>query len=46
VVPWAPLLNSTNVRPELGDRRSYLCDMRMTTAWWRSRGGHLALSGL
>ena len=46
VVRWPPLLTSANVRPELGDLRSCLRDMKMTTAWWSSGGGHLACSGL
>ena len=46
VVRWAPLLTSANVRLELGDLRSCLRDMKMTAAWWRSGGGHLACSGL
>jgi len=46
VVRWAPLPTSTNVRPELGDRRSCLRDVKTTTAWWRSHGGYLACSGL
>ena len=46
VVRWAPLLTSANVRPELGDLRSCLRDMKTTTAWRRSHGGHLACSGL
>ena len=46
VVPWTPLLTSANVRSELGDRRLCLRDMKTSAAWWRSRGGHLACSGL
>ena len=46
VVQWAPLLTSANIRPELGDVRSCLRDMKTTAIWWRSRGGHLACSGL
>ena len=46
MVRWAPLLISANVRPELGDLQSCLRDMKMTAAWRRSGGGHLACSGL
>ena len=42
VVWWASLLTSSNVRPELGDRRSCGHDLKTTTTWWRSRGGYLA----
>ena len=45
-VRWAPLLTSANVRPELGDRRSCVRDLKTTVAWWRSRGGYLACNGL
>ena len=38
VVQWAPLLTSTNARPELRDRRSCVHDLKTTAAWWRSRG--------
>jgi len=38
--------SSADVRPKLGDRYSCVHDLKMTVAWWRSRGGYLACSGL
>ena len=46
VVRWAPLLTSANVHLELGDQRSFLRDVKMTTTRWRSHGDYLACSGL
>ena len=46
VVLWVTLFTSANVRPELGDRRSCVRDLKTTAAWWRSGGGYLACSGL
>ena len=45
VVRWAPLLTSANVRPswKIVDR---VRDQKTIVAWWRSRGGYLACSGL
>ena len=35
---------SIKARQELGDRRSCVCGMRMTTPWWRSSGLPLRLA--
>jgi hypothetical protein len=46
VVQWAPQLTFANARPELGDRRSCVYDLKTTEAWWSRRGDDLACSGL
>lgn len=46
VVRSAPLLTCANVRLGLGDQRSCVHDLKMTAAWWGSRRGYLACSGL